>query len=120
MAQSLLITSDYELALLGLVPEEGLDWIGTPNELVGGYAADGYSREKGAGALVTTFGPCELSALCAIGGAFCESVPVPHIVSYPTYQAQASGQILHHTLGNMSYEYESPLSLVKQGKKLLI
>lgn len=78
--------------------------MGTPNELVGAYAADGYAREKGAGALVTTFGPGELSALCGIGGAFCEFVPVLHIVGYPTHQAQASGKILHHTLGDLSYE----------------
>lgn len=78
--------------------------MGTPNELVGAYAADGYAREKGAGALVTTFGPGELSALCGVAGAFCEFVPILHIVGYPTSQAQTSGKILHHTLGDLSYE----------------
>lgn len=78
--------------------------MGTPNELVGAYAADGYAREKGAGALVTTFGPGELSALCGVAGAFCEFVPIIHIVGYPTSQAQTSGKILHHTLGDLSYE----------------
>lgn len=96
---------DYELALLDLVPNAGLTWVGTPNELVGAYAADGYARENGAGAVITTFGPGELSALCGIGGAYCEFVPVVHIVGYPTSQAQASGLILHHTLGDVSYEY---------------
>ncbi len=86
------------LRLLDLPEKEGLNWIGTPNELVGAYAADGYARYKGFGALVTTFGPGELSALCGIGGAFCECVPVVHIVGYPTTAAQASGKILHHTL----------------------
>ncbi|GFP59601.1 putative pyruvate decarboxylase C13A11.06 [Trichoderma asperellum] len=88
------------------VPGEpaGVRWIGTPNELVGAYAADGYARLKGAAALVTTFGPGELSALCGIGGAFCEMVPVLHIVGYPSFAAQSSGRILHHTLGDKSYE----------------
>lgn len=95
---------DFELALLNLVPEQGLSWVGTPNELVGAYAADGYAREKGFGALVTTFGPGELSALCGIGGAFCENVPVLHIVGYPTRPVQASGRIIHHTLGDLRYE----------------
>lgn len=95
---------DYELALLNHVEPAGVRWIGTPNELVGAYAADGYARLKGAAALVTTFGPGELSALCGIGGAFCEMVPVLHIVGYPSFAAQSSGRILHHTLGDKSYE----------------
>lgn len=95
---------DYELALLNHVEPAGVQWIGTPNELVGAYAADGYARLKGAAALVTTFGPGELSALCGIGGSFCEMVPVLHIVGYPSFAAQSSGRILHHTLGDKSYE----------------
>ncbi|KAL2284738.1 hypothetical protein FJTKL_08817 [Diaporthe vaccinii] len=98
------VPGDFELALLNLVPEQGLSWVGTPNELVGAYAADGYAREKGFGALVTTFGPGELSALCGIGGAFCENVPVLHIVGYPTRPVQASGRIIHHTLGDLRYD----------------
>ncbi|KAK1579632.1 pyruvate decarboxylase, partial [Colletotrichum navitas] len=104
------VPGDYELALLDFVPEEGLNWIGTPNELIGAYAADGYARQKGAGALVTTFGPGELSALCGIGGSFGENVPVLHVVGYPTRPAQASGKILHHTLGDLSYEHYREMS----------
>ncbi|POR35139.1 Pyruvate decarboxylase [Tolypocladium paradoxum] len=104
------VPGDYELSLLDLVPKVDLKWVGTPNELVGAYAADGYAREKGAGALVTTFGPGELSALCGIGGAFCEFVPIIHIVGYPTSQAQASGKILHHTLGDLSYDHYVKMS----------
>ncbi|KAL6815236.1 pyruvate decarboxylase [Trichoderma sp. SZMC 28013] len=99
------VPGDYELALLNYVEPAGLNWIGTPNELVGAYAADGYARLKGAAALVTTFGPGELSALCGLGGSFCEMVPVLHIVGYPSFAAQASGQILHHTLGDKSYDH---------------
>ncbi|KAM0513723.1 hypothetical protein ACHAPE_007549 [Trichoderma viride] len=98
------VPGDYELALLNHVDSAGVRWIGTPNELVGAYAADGYARLKGAAALVTTFGPGELSALCGIGGSFCEMVPVLHIVGYPSFAAQSSGRILHHTLGDKSYD----------------
>ncbi|KAK7697760.1 Pyruvate decarboxylase 1 [Diaporthe eres] len=104
------VPGDFELALLNLVPEQGLSWVGTPNELVGAYAADGYAREKGFGALVTTFGPGELSALCGIGGAFCENVPVLHIVGYPTRPVQASGRIIHHTLGDLRYDHYVKMS----------
>ena len=99
------VPGDYELGLLDLVEPQGLSWVGTPNELVGAYAADGYARLKGAAALVTTFGPGELSALCGIGGSFCEFVPVLHIVGYPTTAAQKSGRILHHTLGDGNYDH---------------
>ncbi|KAL6900557.1 thiamine diphosphate-binding protein [Trichoderma evansii] len=99
------VPGDYELALLNHVEPAGVRWIGTPNELVGAYAADGYARLKGAAALVTTFGPGELSALCGIGGSFCEMVPVLHIVGYPSFAAQSSGRILHHTLGDKSYDH---------------
>ncbi|KAL7928195.1 pyruvate decarboxylase [Trichoderma chlorosporum] len=99
------VPGDYELALLNYVEPAGLNWVGTPNELVGAYAADGYARLKGAAALVTTFGPGELSALCGVGGSFCEMIPVLHIVGYPSFAAQASGRILHHTLGDKSYDH---------------
>ncbi|KAK4664334.1 Pyruvate decarboxylase 1 [Podospora pseudopauciseta] len=71
-----------------LVEPLGLSWVGAPNELIGAYAADGYARLNGLGALVTRFDLGELSALCGIGGSNCESVPVLHIVGYPTTPAQ--------------------------------
>ena len=95
---------DYELDLLDHVEEGGLQWSGSPNELVAAYSADGYARIKGAGALVTTFGPGETSALCGLAGSYCEFVPVVHIVGYPGLKAQRGGQILHHTLGDKKYE----------------
>ena len=75
--------TDYELALLDLIGESGIDFCGNPNELISGYAADGYSRLNGAGSFVTTFGPGELSAYCSHAGAYAEYVPVAHVVGYP-------------------------------------
>lgn len=53
---------------------------GTCNELNAAYAADGYARLKGIGALVTTYSVGELSAINGIAGAYAESVPVVNIV----------------------------------------
>jgi len=75
--------TDYELALLDLIGESGIDFCGNPNELISSYAADGYSRLNGAGSFVTTFGPGELSAYCSHAGAYAEYVPVAHVVGYP-------------------------------------
>jgi pyruvate decarboxylase len=51
-------------------------------------------------ALVTTFGVGELSAMAGIAGSFSEMVPVIHIVGMPNTKSQATGAVLHHTLGN--------------------
>jgi len=98
--------------LLDLIPEAGLTWRGNPNELnagnafdqiqlIVGYAADGYARVNGVGAVVTTFGPGELSNICGIAGAYTEFVPVVHIVGYPTEAAQHGKNIMHHSLGEV-------------------
>jgi alpha-keto-acid decarboxylase len=56
---------------------------GRANELNAGYAADGYARMRGIGALCTTFGVGELSAINAVAGSFAEHVPVVHVVGSP-------------------------------------
>lgn len=95
---------DYELALLDLVTDNGLDWKGNPNELIASYAADGYARITGAAAFVTTFGPGELSAYCGMAGHYCEFVPVCHIVGYPGVPAQKAHMIMHHSLGTGEFD----------------
>jgi pyruvate decarboxylase len=77
-----------------------LTWIGNCNELNAGYAADGYSRIKGLGALITAFGVGELSAINAIGGAYAERARVVHIVGTPPRAAQEQGICLHHSFGD--------------------
>jgi pyruvate decarboxylase len=52
------------------------------------------------GAIVTTFGVGELSAINGLAGAYSEMVPVVHIVGCPSTLSQRSGMLLHHTLGN--------------------
>lgn len=52
----------------------------TDNIKWAGYAADGYGRINGVGAVLTTFGPGELSNMCPIAGSYTEFVPVVHIV----------------------------------------
>lgn len=94
------VPGDYELVILDMVPDVGLTWRGNPNELIAGYAADGYARVNGVGAFVTTFGPGELSAYCAVAGQFAEYVPVIHIVGYPSTVAMKNKTIMHHSLGN--------------------
>ena len=79
------VPGDYNLPLLDAISaaKPTMTWAGTGTEQGAGYAADGYARLRGLGAVITTFGAGELSAINALAGAYAESVPVVHIVGTP-------------------------------------
>ena len=97
------VPGDYNLTLLDYVEPSGLHWIGTCNELNAGYATDAYSRLKGLGAMITTFGVGELSAINAIAGAYAELAPVVHIVGTPARHVQDARALIHHTFNDGEY-----------------
>jgi TPP-dependent 2-oxoacid decarboxylase len=58
------VPGDYSFGLCDAVEDdEGVAFVTTASELAAGYAADGYARVNGIGALLTTFGVGELSAV---------------------------------------------------------
>ncbi|WP_411146900.1 alpha-keto acid decarboxylase family protein [Streptomyces sp. x-80] len=100
------VPGDYNLGFLDQVIDfPGLDWVGTCNELDAGYAADGYSRLRGAAAVVTTFGVGELSAVNAVAGSYAESVPVVAVTGMPATAVAAAGTPVHHTLMDGEYDH---------------
>ncbi|KAI0195057.1 thiamine diphosphate-binding protein [Astrocystis sublimbata] len=94
------VPGDFNLTLLDYVEPAGLKWVGNANELNAGYAADGYARIKGIGALITTFGVGELSAINAIAGAYAERAAVVHIVGTPDRPTQDARVRIHHTFND--------------------
>jgi pyruvate decarboxylase len=94
------VPGDYTLKAIDHLKQSGLQWISNCNELNAGYAADGSARITGLGALFTTYGVGELSAINAIAGSYAEHVPVVHVVGSPARKLQESGAILHHSLGD--------------------
>jgi indolepyruvate decarboxylase len=88
-----------------IVGHPGINWLGCCNELNAGYAADGYARLRGIGGLSTTYGPGELGAISAVGGAYAENVPVFHLTGMPARAAQHKRQLVHHTLGNGEFDF---------------
>jgi len=99
------VPGDFNLGFLEQVlAHDGMEWIGTCNELNAAYAADGYARVNGAGALLVTYGVGDLSALNGIAGANAEHVPVVVISGVPPLHAIKSGQVLHHTAGTGGFE----------------
>lgn len=123
------VPGDFNLALLDKIEDvDGLNWVGSVNELNAGYAADGYTRVKNGfnkgslSALITTFGVGELYVLLkrlrkknwtfcvtnlisslainAIAGAYLEHIAIVHIVGTPSTESAKKQLLLHHTLGN--------------------
>ncbi|EBQ8432028.1 alpha-keto acid decarboxylase family protein [Salmonella enterica] len=100
------VPGDYNLQFLDhVIDHPTLRWVGCANELNAAYAADGYARMSGAGALLTTFGVGEFSAINGIAGSYAEYVPVLHIVGAPCSAAQQRGELMHHTLGDGDFRH---------------
>eukprot|EP00122_Pirum_gemmata_P016997 Pgem_evm1s15904 len=94
------VPGDYNLVLLDqFLKLENFKFIGCCNELNAGYAADGYARERGVAACVSTFTVGSLSLINAIAGAYSDSLPVICISGGINSNDFASDRILHHTMG---------------------
>ncbi|MDY5785843.1 alpha-keto acid decarboxylase family protein, partial [Corynebacterium sp.] len=99
------VPGDFNLSFLEQIDaSETLRFVGTCNELNAAYAADGYARLHGVGALLTTYGVGELSALNGIAGARAEHVPVISIAGAPPLYATEYRWNLHHTLADGDYD----------------
>ncbi|KAJ5032764.1 uncharacterized protein L3040_009356 [Drepanopeziza brunnea f. sp. 'multigermtubi'] len=98
------VPGDYNLVALDYVEKAGLTWVGNCNELNAGYAADGYARVNGVGAMATVIGVGELSAINACAGSYAENVPVVYIVGSPATAARKNRLVLHHTLGDGEFD----------------
>ncbi|CAX42054.1 pyruvate decarboxylase isozyme, putative [Candida dubliniensis CD36] len=114
------VPGDFNLSLLDKIYETENEhgggsfiWAGNCNELNAAYSADGYSRvNRGKiGALVTTFGVGELSALNGVAGSYAEHVGIVHIVGVPSNEAQKKQMLLHHTLGNGDFTVFHKMSM---------
>jgi indolepyruvate decarboxylase len=99
------VPGDYAFSVNDAICNDpDMRWVGCCNELNAAYAADGYARIKGAGALCTTYGVGELSAINGMAGAYAEHLPVFHLVGTPNISTQAARAPMHHTLGNGEYD----------------
>jgi indolepyruvate decarboxylase len=88
-----------------IVEHPGINYVGCCNELNAGYAADGYTRVRGVGALCTTYGVGELSAISSVAGAYAENLPIFHLTGLPATATQHNRELVHHTLGNGEFDY---------------
>lgn len=98
------LPGDYNFNILYAIGDNpNTNWVGCTNELNAGYAADGYARINGYGAVVTTYGVGELSAVNAIAGSFAENIPVIHIVGSPKTEFIETNKLVHHNFMHPDY-----------------
>jgi indolepyruvate decarboxylase len=95
------IAGDYSIEWVNSYVEPSeIQVIEEVNELNAGYAADGYARFKGIGALCVTYSAGALCAVNAIAGAYVERVPVVLINGTPsikrTLAFEQTGFSSHH------------------------
>jgi indolepyruvate decarboxylase len=95
------IAGDYTVEWVNsYVEPSGIRVIEEVNELNAGYAADGYARLQGIGALCVTYSAGALCAVNAIAGAYVEKAPVVLINGTPsiakTVRFEQTGFAAHH------------------------
>lgn len=105
------VAGDYAFPVNDAIVEHpAITWIGCCNELNAAYAADGYARVRGVGAVCTTYGVGELAAISAIAGSYAEHLPVFHLIGAPNLPTQEGRALVHHTLGNGEFELFSRMA----------
>jgi indolepyruvate decarboxylase len=99
------VPGDFNLELLQQ-NEDGdyLKWVGTCNELNAAYAADGYARLTGMGALTVTNAVGALIAINGIAGSFADHVPVILITGSIPLRSIERGLGMHHTTGDGTWD----------------
>ena len=102
------VPGDFTLPLMADIEKHAgsrLPFILSLNELNCGYAADGYGRVRGLSVLMVTYSVGSLSVINAVAGMYCENVPCLVLVGGPNSNSGADGEVVHHTLGEVRYDY---------------
>lgn len=89
------VPGDFILGLYEIGANRGVNMVNSTREEAATYAADGYAREKGLGAVAVTYGVGVLATMAALGGANSEGVPVVVIGGAPGL-AERDGRRIHH------------------------
>jgi len=95
------VPGDFNLELLQQLDDAGtMKWVGTCSELNASYAADGYARLNGLGALTVTNAVGALSAINGIAGSYAEHVPVILVAGSIPLRSIERDLGMHHTTGD--------------------
>lgn len=106
------IAGDYTIEWVNrYVTPSSIEIIEEVNEVNAGYAADGYARLKGIGALCVTYSAGALCAVNAVAGAYVEKVPFVLINGTPsikkTITFEQTGLSAHHFITGRETDMQS-------------
>lgn len=96
------VPGDFVLRFYGMLQDSPVEVIGTTNEAAAGFAADGYARINGLGAVCVTYCVGGLSLCNPIAGAFAEKSPVIVISGSPGISERQHNPLLHHKVRDFS------------------
>lgn len=99
------VPGDFNLELLQQLQDGGaLSWVGNTSELTASYAADGYARLNGMGALLVTNAVGALSAINGVAGSYSEHVPVICVCGSIPLKSIERGLGMHHTMADGTWD----------------
>jgi indolepyruvate decarboxylase len=115
------IAGDYSIEWLNrYVTPSSIEIIEEVNEVNAGYAADGYARLKGIGALCVTYSAGALCAVNAVAGAYVEKVPLVLINGTPsikkTLAFEQTGFSAHHFISGRETDLQSFEHITVEGR----
>jgi indolepyruvate decarboxylase len=89
-----------------IIDDPNINWIGCANELNASYAADGYARTKGVGAVLSTYGAGEICTWGGLAGAHAENSKVVSLTGMPGLSECKRGYRSHHMIADQPPEYD--------------
>lgn len=100
------VPGDYVSHFMSALDDfDGIDAVGEVNEMAAAYAADGYARYTGIGAVSLQYSVGTFSALNAIAGAYVERNPLVLISASPSAQNRdliwSQDVLFHHSTGDL-------------------
>jgi len=100
------VPGDYVLKFYDQIVKSPIQHVGTTREDTSAFAADGYARCRGLGALAVTYGVGALNVVNAVAGAHAESSPVVVISGAPGVREQREDPLIHHRFGPFTFQRE--------------
>lgn len=100
------IPGDFVLTFYDQLQKSPLRVIGATREDNAGYAADGYARINGMGAVCVTYCVGGLSLCNSIAGAYAEKSPVVVISGAPGVEERRNDPLLHHKVRDFNTQRE--------------
>lgn len=100
------IPGDYVLGFYDLLIDSQIEVVGTCTEIGAGFAADGYARVNGLGALCVTYCVGGFNAMNAVAGAYAEKSPVIVISGAPGVGERVRSPLLHHVVRDFNTQLQ--------------